>query len=132
MNLMKNSKGCENMNSIALDFKNNMVCLMTAGQQRTESNPDIQRVAFNSFIPEQFRNRTSFTWNFEDETFTVNHDYELHEGCIMTKDCFIPELILPMPNLSKRYDEFIAILGYSQIDLKTEMPAALRKLLGLE
>lgn len=120
------------MKSIALDFKNNMVCFMTAGQQGTESNPDIQIVAFNSFIPEQFRNRTSFTWNFEDETFAVNQSYELHNGCIMTKDCFVPEFILPMPNLSKRYDEFVTILGYTQMDLKAEMPAALRKLLGLE
>lgn len=37
-----------------------------------------------------------------------------------------------MPKLGKRYDEFVAIMGYEQVDLKAEMPAALRKLLGLE
>lgn len=105
---------------------------MTAGQQGTESNHDMQKVSFNNFIPEQFRERNSFTWNFENETFAVNRDYELYEGCIMTEDCFIPECIIPMPKLGKRYDEFVAIMGYEEVDLKAEMPAALRKLLGLE
>ena len=60
------------MNSISLDFDNNMICFMTEGQQGTESNPDLKKVAFNSFIPEEFRDRNSFTWNFENETFAVN------------------------------------------------------------
>ena len=120
------------MKSIALDFNNKMVCFMTTGQQGTESNPDMQKVAFNSFIPEQFRDRNSFTWNFENETFAVNQDYEIPAGCIMTKDCFVPECIIPMPKLGKRYDEFVAIMRYEEVDLKAEMPAALRKLLGLE
>lgn len=66
------------MKSIELDFN--------AGHQGTETNPDLKKIAFNSFIPEQFRDRNSFTWNFENETFAVNQDYELHEGYIMTKD----------------------------------------------
>lgn len=105
---------------------------MTAGQHGTETNPDLKKSAFNSFIPEQFGDRNSFTWNFENETFAINQDYELHEGCIMTKDCFVPECIIPMLKLGKRYDEFVAIIGYKEIDLKTEIPVALRKLLGLE
>lgn len=105
---------------------------MTAGQQGTETNPDLKKIAFNSFIPEQFLDRNSFTWNFENETFAVNQDYELHEGCIMTKDCFVPECIIPMPKLSKCYEEFVAIMGYEEVDLKAEMSATLSKLLGLE
>ena len=62
------------MKSIALDFKNNMICFMTAGQQGTETNPYLKKVAFNSFIPEQFRDKNSFTWNFENETFAVNRN----------------------------------------------------------
>lgn len=120
------------MKSIALDFKNNMICFMTAGQLGTERNPNLKKVAFNSFIPKQLRDRNSFTWNFENETFAVNQDYELHEDCIMTKDCFVPEFIIPMPKLGKRYDEFIAIMGYEEVNHIAEMPAALRKLLGLE
>ena len=120
------------MKSISLDFKNNMICFITGGQQGTEQNPDIKKVAFHSFIPEKYRDYNSFTWNFESETFAVNQDYILHDGCIMTKDCFIPQFIIPMHGLKKRYDEFVAIMGYKEVDLKAEMPEALRKLLGLE
>jgi hypothetical protein len=105
---------------------------MTAGQQGTESNPNMKKIAFSSFIPEQYRDNSSFTWNFENETFSVNQPYVLHDGCIMTKDCFVPEMIIPMHGLGKRFDEFVAILGYEEVDLKAEMPAAMRKFLGLE
>ena len=57
---------------------------MTTGQQGTERNTDLNKVAFNSFIPEQFRGRNSFTWDFEQETFAVNQDYKLHAGYILT------------------------------------------------
>ena len=120
------------MNSISLDFDNNMICFMTEGQQGTESNPDLKKVAFNSFIPEEFRDRNSFTWNFENETFAVNQDYVLKSGCIMTKECFVPELIVPMPKLAKRFDEFVTIMDYEQVYLKAEMPDALSHLLGLD
>lgn len=120
------------MKSIALDFNNQMICFMTEGQQGTEMNPDIKKLAFNSFIPEKYREHSSFTWNFEADTFAVNQDYVLKDGCIMTKDCFIPEMIIPMKGLHKRFDEFVAILGYEEVDLKAEMPADLRKLLGLD
>lgn len=120
------------MKSISLDFNNNMICFMTDGQQGTEQNPDIKKVAFHSFIPEKYCDYSSFTWNFESETFAVNQDYILHDGCIMTKDCFVPQFIIPMKGLKKRYDEFVAIMGYKEVDLKAEMPEALRKLLGLE
>lgn len=120
------------MKSISLDFNNNMICFMTDGQQGTEQNPDIKKVAFHSFIPEKYRDYSSFTWNFESETFAVNQNYILHDGCIMTKDCFVPQFIIPMKGLKKRYDEFVAIMGYEEVGLKAEMPEALRKLLGLE
>lgn len=120
------------MKSISLDFNNNMICFMTDGQQGTEQNFDIKKLAFNSFIPEKHRDYNSFTWNFENDTFAVNQDYVLQDGCIMTKDCFIPRFIIPMKGLHKRYNEFIAIMGYEEVDLKAEMPEALRKLLGLD
>lgn len=120
------------MKSIALDFKNKMICFMTDVQQGTEQNPYIKKIAFHSFIPENYRNYSSFTWNFESETFSVNQDYILHDGCIMTKDCFIPQFIIPMQGLKQRYNEFVAIMGYEEVNLKAEMSEALRKLLGLE
>jgi hypothetical protein len=108
-----------------------MICFMTEGQQGTEWN-ELNKIAFSSFIPEKYRERTSFTWNFEDEMFSVNQDYVLYDGCIMTKECFVPEIIMPMPGLGKRFDEFIAILGYEKVNILSELPPELRRLLGLE
>ena len=104
---------------------------MTEGQQGTESNQDMKKVAFYSFIPEPYRSYNSFTWNFEDETFSVNQDYVLYDDCIMTTDCFVPQYVIPMQGLFGRYEEFIAILGYEEVNLVEEMPIMLRALLGL-
>lgn len=61
------------MKSIGIDFSNRMLCIMTEGQQGTERAieelSDISK--FYCFIPEKYRNHTSYTWNFEDETFSV-------------------------------------------------------------
>ena len=42
---------------------------MTEGQQGTERVIEelSDKRKFNSFIPEKYRNHTSYTWNFEDE-----------------------------------------------------------------
>lgn len=120
------------MKSISIDFKNHMLCIMKDGQHGTQLAPDFKKEEFYSFIPEKYRDGTSFTWNFENETFAVNQDYQLQDGSIMTEDCFIPHLIMPMKGLKKRYDKFIATLGLEEVDLKAEMPEELRKLLGLE
>lgn len=120
------------MKSIAVDFNNNMICIMKEEQQGTERATDLKKESFNSFIPEKHRDNSSFTWNFENETFSVNQNYVRPAGCIMTKDCFIPEMIIPMPGLKKRYNEFIAILGYEEVDIKAGIPEELRKLFGLD
>lgn len=120
------------MKSISIDFMNHIVCIMSKGQHGTEFNPDLKKVAFNSFIPPKYQDQNSFTWNFENETFAVNQDFLLHDGCIMTEDDFLPEIIIPMSGLGKRYEEFISIMNYEEVDLKEEMPAGLRKLLGLD
>lgn len=120
------------MKSISLDFNNNMICFMTEGQQGTEQDPSLRKVMFHSFIPEKYRDYSSFTWNFEHETFAVNCDYILQAGCIMTKDCFVPQIIIPMQGLQKRFEEFVAIMGYEEVDMIAEIPEELRKLLGLD
>lgn len=94
------------------DFKNNMVCIMTEDQQWVDETDNLRKVAYNSFIQEQYRDRNSFTW--DNETFAINQDYECHEDCIRTKDDFLPELILPMSKLSESFDELIAIMGYGR------------------
>lgn len=128
----KRREGRQDLKSIALDFDNHMVCIMTDTQQGTEQNSSLKKVAFHSFIPERYRENSSFTWNFENETFSVNQPFVLQPGAIMTQDCFIPEMIIPMKGLGKRFEEFVAILGYEEVDLKSEMPEEMRRLLGLD
>lgn len=106
------------MKSISIDFSNNMVCILAEGQQGTKLNPDLKRAAFNSFIPEQYRERGSYTWDFDADTFSVNQDYMLKDGCIITKDCFVPETTIAMEGLHGRFDEFVAIMGYGKSNVK--------------
>lgn len=119
------------MKSISIDFKNKRICIMTAGQQGTEhADESVKKIKFNSFIPEEHREKDSFTWNFEDDTFAVNKKYELKPGCIMTADEFVPELIVPMPGLGKRYEEFIAIMGFEEFETMDIMDDLMKSLLG--
>ncbi|MCQ2088320.1 MAG: hypothetical protein MJZ37_09720 [Bacilli bacterium] len=125
------------MKSIGIDFSNRMLCIMTEGQQGTER--DIEELSdiskFYCFIPEQYRNHTSYTWNFEDETFSVNQDYCLEDGCIMTKECFVPEVIVPMPGLKKRWNEMTQLLDMEEVNLKEELKKdmpGIAKLFGWE
>lgn len=125
------------MKSIGIDFSNRMLCIMTEGQQGTERYieelSDISK--FYCFIPEQYRNHTSYTWNFEDETFSVNQDYCLEDGCIMTKECFVPEVIVPMPGLKKRWNEMTQLLDMEEVNLKEELKKdmpGIAKLFGWE
>ena len=125
------------MKSIGIDFSNRMLCIMTEGQQGTERAieelSDISK--FYCFIPEKYRNHTSYTWNFEDETFSINQDYRLEDGCIMTKECFVPEVIVPMPGLKKRWNEMTQLLGMEEVNLKEELKKdmpGIAKLFGWE
>lgn len=53
----------------------------------------------------------------------------------MTKECFVPEVIVPMPGLKKRWNEMTKLLGMEEInlkeELKKEMPG-IAKLFGWE
>lgn len=119
------------MNSISIDFKNDRLCIMSKGQQGVEYST-LKKEDFLPFIPEKWHNQNSFTWNFEDELFAINQDYELVDGAIMTPDCFVPTIMLPMPGLAAKYNAFIEVMGYEKVNLIDEMPEELRKLLGLE
>lgn len=119
------------MKSISIDFKNDRICIMSAGQQGVEHSL-FRKEDFLSFIPEKWQDQNSFTWNFEDEMFAVNQEYELVNGAIMSSDCFVPILIISMPGLAARYDTFVEIMGYEEVNLIEEMPEEFRKLLGLD
>lgn len=119
------------MKSIAIDFKNNRLCIMKKGQQGTE-RCSFKKEDFYEFIPEKYRDNHSFTWDFENETVAVNQDYELAAGCIMTKDCFIPQVILPLSGLAKQYDKFMKIMDYEEVNIVDDIPDYLKDLFGLK
>ncbi len=121
------------MKQISLDFDNNCICIMMPGQQGTQILPKFEKHDFVDFIPEKFKDRSSFTWDFEAEIISVNRPYKAIDG-FMTKECFVPETEEPMPGLGKRFDEFIKILGMKPMNLadeiRKEMPEIAR-LFGL-
>lgn len=119
------------MKSISIDFKNDRLCIMSAGQQGVEYCT-FKKKDFLPFIPAKYQDYNSFTWNFEDEIFAVNQDYELIPEAIMTPDCFVPTIMIPMPGLATQCDAFVELMGYEEVNLIDEMPEELRKLLGLE
>ena len=119
------------MKSISIDFKNKIICIMSERQQGTEhADESVKKIKFNSFIPEEHREKDSFTWNFEDNTFAVNRKYELKPGCIMSEDNFVPEVIVTMPGLGERYEEFIAIMGFEEFETMDIMDDLIKSLLG--
>lgn len=119
------------MKSIAIDFKNNCLCVMSEGQQGTEI-VDFKKEDFYDFIPKKYRDKNSFTWNFESETIAINQDFEVYPGSIMTQDCFIPQVIVPFSGLAKKYDKLLQVMNYEEINLADEMPDYLKKFFGLK
>ena len=107
------------MKSIALDFKNKMICVMTEGQQGTEYMLELTKEQFFPYIPEKYRDYDSFTWNFQNDTFAINEDYDLEPGSIMTSAAFIPKLIIPMKRLGSHYNNFIELMGYEEISTQS-------------
>ena len=86
-----------------------------------------------SSIPKKFSDKSSFTWDFEAESISVNQPYKAIDN-FMTKECFVPEVVEPMPKLGKRFNEFIKLLNMEPVNLADEirkdMPE-IAKLFGL-
>lgn len=115
------------MKKISIDFKNNAICFMLKNQQGTEFNPCLKnRKAFNGFIPGKYRKNNVFTWDFENNKFSIDDDIE--KSNFIVKEQFISKRTYNMPGLSERYEEFVAILGYEQMDLSKDCSELLKKL----
>ena len=121
------------MKRISIDFDNRCLCIMTEGQQGTEIHPELNKEDFMGFIPKKYQDGSSFTWDFEAESFSKNQPYKAIDG-FMTKECFVADYTEPMPKLGKRFNEFIKLLGMEPVNLaneiRKEMPD-IAKLLGL-
>jgi hypothetical protein len=106
---------------------------MMPGQEGTQIIPELKREDFESFIPQKFSKKSSFTWDFEAESVSVNQPYKAKDN-FMTKECFVPEVVEPMPKLGKRFNEFIKLLKMEPVNLADEiqkdMPE-IAKLFGL-
>lgn len=50
----------------------------------------------------------------------------------MTKDCFIPQVILPLSGLAKQYDKFIKIMDYEEVNIVDDIPDYLKEFFGLK
>lgn len=126
------------MKSLSIDFKNKTLCIMVGAQEGTQFC-DIPKEDFLAYIPKKYMDYTSYTWNFENETLSMNQEYNMSKeaserGAILTKTCFVPECIIPMPGLSSLYSKFLKILDLEEMSsekLFLGLPAPMRKLLRL-
>ena len=128
------------MKKYYLYFKNHCYGVDDEGARGTEIIPEIdisKKEYFMEFIPVEYKDECSFSWDFENNIFSVYEPYDAVDNFV-TLECFRPVLEEPMPNLSKNYEKFKQILE-KQFNLRRvsiaaeiikESPEA-AKLLGL-
>lgn len=108
------------MKRLSIDFENHCLCIMMPGHQGTAIIPELNKTDFESFIPEKHAEKSSFTWDFEAETISVNQPYKPTNN-FMTKECFIPMVTEPYPKLGKRFGEFMRLLKVEPVNLAEEI-----------
>lgn len=121
------------MKRLSIDFDNHCLCIMMPGQEGTQIIPELKREDFKSFIQEKFSDKSSFTWDFEGESVSVNQPYKAIDNFV-TKESFVPEVVEPMPKLGKRFNEFIKLLNMEPVNLADEIQKdipEIAKLFGL-
>ena len=64
------------MKRLSLDFDNHCLCIMMPGQEGTQIIPELKKEDFENFIPWKFKDRSSFTWDFEAESISINQPYK--------------------------------------------------------
>ncbi len=99
------------MKNVTVDFTNHIIHIRAKKYQDSKEMDDVEKEMFSSFFPEKkfMTDYNSYTWDFESEIFIVNQDKRT-----VIKDNgemrYLPELIIPMPNLSRKYKEFMNIV----------------------
>ena len=99
------------MKKVTIDFTNQVICIKARSYQETKRIEFLDKEEFAQFFPEKkyMTDYNSYTWNFDTNTFIVNQDKELktnESGEIR----FLPEVIIPMPKLSRKYREFMDLV----------------------
>lgn len=118
------------MKRLSIDFDNHCLCIMMPGQQGTEIIPELKKEDFEGFIPDKYKDRSSFTWDFDSESISINKPYKAIDN-FMTKECFVPEGSEPMPELRHRFSEFVQILGMEPVNLADEIRKDMPELANL-
>ena len=122
------------MKKIGIDFDNQLLLVLTDNTKGTQNFDVPKKIALNSFIPPEYHDRNSFTWDFEGETIAINlPDIGCPKG-LAGEDSFNPEIEVSLPGLSTRYDEFLAILRLSEETVSAQeiFDFVLKELIGMD
>ncbi|WP_026492471.1 hypothetical protein [Butyrivibrio sp. XPD2002] len=99
------------MKTVTIDFTNNVLKIMAKKYADTREFEGLRKETLASFFPEKkfMEDYNSYTWDFDADIFIVNQDKRkivAESGDIR----YFPELIIPMPNLSRKYKDFMNIV----------------------
>ncbi|WP_408071841.1 hypothetical protein [Butyrivibrio sp. JL13D10] len=99
------------MKNVTVDFTNEIVHIRAKKYQDSIKMEAVRKEIFEPFFPKKkfMTDYNSYTWDFDSEIFIVNQDKRTY----ITEDGemrYMPELIIPMPNLSRKYKEFMNIV----------------------
>ncbi len=99
------------MKKVSIDFTNQIVCIKARSYQETREFESLEKEEFAQFFPEKkyMTDYNSYTWNFDTNTFIVNQEQKA-KGNERGEVRFLPELIIPMPKLSRKYREFMDLV----------------------
>ena len=121
------------MKQISIDFPSKTIYFNTDSQKGTEYGGDLDKTKLESFIPDKYRQNTCFTWDFENDTFSVNEDIPTPSPDSLgpAPSAFKAVEVIPMPGLKGRHKEFLNIIDYSELSVAEIFPLEMLRLMGL-
>ncbi len=99
------------MKTVTIDFTNNVLKIVAKKYADTREFEGLRKETLASFFTEKkfMEDYNSYTWDFDADIFIVNQDKR--KVISETGDIrYFPELIIPMPNLSRKYKDFMNIV----------------------
>lgn len=110
------------MKKISFDFTNRMLAIETSSQAGTEGMPEhITKSSLFQFVPsEHLLHATCFTFDFENNSFSVNQDIPLlnrERGEILTIGSFVPVFSINILGLNDNFMKLCEIIGYEEFYL---------------
>ncbi len=100
------------MKKVTIDFTNNIIRISARSYQETKKLSSLDKDFIASFFPSKkyLEDYNSYTWNFDLNTFVVNQEQKIDASADADSIKFLPELIVPMPKLSRKYKEFMNLI----------------------